>query len=108
MERKHHITMHWGILLIVYFAILFATAMVELTSGSTNGYFLLLLAAGVPIYLIASRSVMGEHAIRAEPVPSVTIALDTNVVAFPKNSVQGIDLANAAAEARGHQLRKLG
>jgi hypothetical protein len=107
MAHRPHLTVHWGILLIVYLAILFATAMVELTSGTANGYLVLLLATGVPIYLITSRSIMRDEAHGPDSAGS-SASLDAKVIEFPERLAADVDVARAAAEVRTHQLRKLG
>jgi len=101
MEHKRRLTMHWGVLLIVYLAILFATSMVVLTSGSANGYFVLLLAAGVPIYVIASRAIMCEEEGTAGSSTALpTSGAESNLIPFPdRPATLPSDISN---------LRKLG
>jgi hypothetical protein len=84
MECKRRVTVHWGVLLIVYLAILFATSMVVLTSGSVDGYYVLLLVAGLPIYFVASKAIMcDEDGGLASSKGLQDHAIDSNVVAFP-------------------------
>jgi cytochrome b561 len=101
MASKHSITMHWGVLLIVYLAILFATTMVMLTSGPANNYFALLLAVGVPIYFIASRALMTEDESASSAATDLPGSVaESNVVAFPERP--------AAIPTDMNNLRKLG
>ena len=58
MDHKHGINLHWGLLLAVYWSILFASAMVSLTADVREAHFLLLLIAGIPIYFLASHAIM--------------------------------------------------
>jgi cytochrome b561 len=106
MKENHRLKVHWGILLIVYFAVLFGATMVELTSGAANSYMLLLLAAGIPIYLVAARSIMWEPALTAPGASAVAGGGEAIMIQFPNR--KGVEIANATAESRGHQLRKLG
>ena len=104
MEHKRGVTVYWGILLAVYLAILFASTMIALTADTNNAYLIALLAAGVPIYLIASRAIMSEY-----EAADTSASGDENVVAFPNRHVQtAADIAQATAEARSPHLRKLG
>jgi hypothetical protein len=111
MEPKRGFTMHWGILLIVYLAILFATSMVVLTTGSANGYFVLLLATGVPVYVIASRAIMSDQeGVQYLGEEGRSEGIGSNVVAFPTHRPTAIpaDVIRTAAESRRTDLRKLG
>ena len=101
MECKRRVTVHWGVLLIVYLAILFATSMVVLTSGSANGYFVMLLAAGVPIYFVASRAIMcEEEGAAGSPKALSASGAESKPIAFPdRPATLPADISN---------LRKLG
>ena len=111
MERRRGITVHWGLLLIVYLAILFATAMVSLTSQSGNGYFVLLLAAGVPIYVIASGAIMGgqKSALTGAPLTDAVEAtpqpVDAKILPFPERRLPA---DHAAIEIHPIHRSKLG
>ena len=111
MERKHGVTMHWGILLIVYLAILFATAMVVLTSDAFSGLFVLLLAVGVPIYLISSRAIMsGQESSNARSqLELVSEPLsDPSLILFPeRGDAEATAELLQAAGARTPRIRKL-
>ncbi len=58
MKNNHGITVHWALLVIVYLAIVFAMAMVSLTSDSMPALMPFLLLAGLPVYVVASGAIM--------------------------------------------------
>lgn len=109
MERKRGVTVHWGILLVVYLAVLFATSMVALTSQVPNGPFLLLLAAGIPIYIVASCTIMNDEP-RAHPRLEIVPQPEPEpkVVAFPDRAgAEATAEVVQAAGARTPRIRKL-
>ena len=110
MERKRGVPVHWGMLLIVYLAILFATTMVALTSGSSREFLVLLLATGIPIYFVASRAILREDAATRRTILEVVAnpPQDPGVIPFPSRvgAEAAADLAQAAG-AHAPRIRKL-
>lgn len=109
MERERRTTLHWGLLLVVYWSIVFASAMIELTSELSSLYFLVLLIAGVPVYLVASRAIMREY-----DVPEVLdsdASESARIIPFPNRNPDEeveLDAAHAALHARAPRMRKHG
>ncbi len=61
MQRKSSVTLHWAILLAVYWAVLIAGSIIALTSDLNELYFVLLLAAGIPVYFIAANAITRQY-----------------------------------------------
>lgn len=100
--------MHWGLLLAVYWSILFASAMVALTSELPSGYFVALLIAGVPLYFVTSRAIMSQY---AEPVnDDIEMAETAELLLYPVRVADDVPtkVDRVTVDARAPHLRKLG
>ena len=111
MRPRRQLKAHWGLLLVVYWALLVPTALVVLTSQANVVPFLALLCAGVPIYFIAANTIVNRcETPLGEGSQAQTDESDcSNVVLFTGRGLQvtPLDIAHVPAGRRSH-LRKTG
>jgi hypothetical protein len=103
--------LRWGLLLVLYWSVLFATSVLELTIDIPQPYIWLALALGLPVfYLVARQTIQPVAKLEQQPVAEFE-AVD-NVVPFPAPlpdtlDVEATPVSPTSRERRERRMRKL-